>query len=314
MISGYLGNRSMGSKDYSNGLEGPGSKRHEVSAGLQETQVFKHSGQRAVAQDSDTQASVKSLFSTLNALMPALERLLQNKTQRPEQTTVKKTLIDKFAINDSKQSLQSPVDSHQYPALSKKKKGERPTDVWAGVMYGTKNNEPALSAIKAAMMKYGQSPLGVFSSVVRSDSGYKVVMRDGFELHLTLKEIARAKVFSGFQHGPNPEDGGMYKDVAFMYAASAKRAQLEHVGGTPNSFMDGLNTLCSNQDPATSLKQLGLEGVMRLTTWPALLQSGGIGVVKIGGNTNFAFEGMVDGCTTKQRLPDNHRGVTYELI
>ncbi|OAJ45715.1 hypothetical protein [Pseudomonas marginalis] len=321
MINGYLSDFYMRPKGGSSVHDGRGAKSCEPSAEVQKKQVFnegpvalKRPDTRTIVQESDAPISLESLYSSLYALMPSLKRLLQKEEQNSEQTSAKKMPDNKVAVSDGKQSVPQEVDSRQSPGLSKKKQGERPTNVWTGVMFSGKKNEPALSAIKAAMMRFGQSPLSVYSSVVRTESGYNVVMKDGFELSLTLKEIARAKVYAGFQHGRTAEDGGMFKDVIFMYAASAKRVQLESAGGAPKSFIDGLNMLCSYQDPATSLKQLGLEGVMRRTTWSALHHSGGIGIINTGGNTNFAFEGVLDGCVMKKTLPVGHPGVTYELI
>jgi hypothetical protein len=87
------------------------------------------------------------------------------------------------------------------------------------------DNHACVGAIKVAMTTYGQSPSQVFRTVAQTpDGGFDVTMRDGTTVHLTRAEIALASEKSGFVSTPNTP---MMRDATFIYAAMAKRAQVE---------------------------------------------------------------------------------------
>ncbi|MBJ2286340.1 hypothetical protein FRT60_07870 [Pseudomonas haemolytica] len=120
-----------------------------------------------------------------------------------------------------------------------------------------------VSAIKAAMYRFGQSPTDVFKEVTRTNDGYQVVMRDDFKLTLTDRELvegARGARFVG-------ADKGMLKDAQFLFAVSAKRAQMENNDRTAGrSFQAAIRSLNNGEDetgPGEGFLRLGLKSHMK---------------------------------------------------
>ncbi|MBV4480629.1 CsgG/HfaB family protein [Pseudomonas sp. SWRI124] len=120
-----------------------------------------------------------------------------------------------------------------------------------------------VSAIKAAMYRFGQSPTDIFKEVTKTSGGYQVVMRDDFQLTLTDRELAegaRAARFVG-------ADKGMLKDAQFLFAVSAKRAQMENNDRTAGrSFQAAIRSLNNGEDetgPGEGFMRLGLKKHMK---------------------------------------------------
>jgi len=131
----------------------------------------------------------EQMISTLSETLLALKLLLdkgglpvdgvvsrENSNFRPAEKNIKKD------------SSPENLSGRRHVGLSGKTTGERPDNIWNGVMFSQENNEPTLSAIKAAMMRFGQSPLGVYASVKPTREGYDIVMRDGLNSVLLLKK------------------------------------------------------------------------------------------------------------------------------
>ncbi|PHX42720.1 hypothetical protein AO284_22855 [Pseudomonas sp. NZIPFR-PS2] len=90
------------------------------------------------------------------------------------------------------------------------------------------------------MMQFGQKPTDVFKEVRETGSGYDVTMRDGVKVSFTKDELRQAATQARFK-GDDPQ---MITDANFMYAASAKRAQMENNDGTAGrSFQAAMNSL-----------------------------------------------------------------------
>ncbi|MGY2165632.1 hypothetical protein HX799_21430 [Pseudomonas tolaasii] len=149
------------------------------------------------------------------------------------------------------------------PGLSMKRHGAKANDIWGGFRQGSAGNCVTVSAIKAAMHRFGQSPTDICKEVTKIAGGYRVVMRDDFMLTLTEQELmqgVRGAQFVGV-------DAGMLKDAHFLYAASAKRAQMENNDGTAECcFAAARNSLNDKEDewgPGEGLKRLGLSEHMR---------------------------------------------------
>lgn len=149
------------------------------------------------------------------------------------------------------------------PGLSMKRSGARADDIWGGFRQGPSGNCVTVSAIKAAMHRFGQSPTDIYKEVTKMPGGYRVVMRDDFTLSLAdheLKRGARGAKFVG-------ADKGMLKDAQFLYAVSAKRAQMENNDGTAGrSFEAAISSLNDREDesgPGEAFKRLGLSKHMR---------------------------------------------------
>ncbi|MFP3449480.1 hypothetical protein SB765_31625, partial [Pseudomonas sp. SIMBA_067] len=84
--------------------------------------------------------------------------------------------------------------------------------VWSGFFQGAPGNCVTVSAIKAAMMRFGQSPQAIFRQVNAIPGGYEVVMRDSFSLRLTHEEINQARAASGLAGS----DRRMLDDANFL--------------------------------------------------------------------------------------------------
>lgn len=293
------------------------SKKQELpsvaGAELRVPQVDIHRSSSQTAQNTEEQLDV--LLPAISALVMRLKAMLADKNA-PSTKPVNGTFTKQILIRPVAQvPLAISESAKSYSAFSTKKIGEKPADIYRGVKFSGEKNEPVLSSIKAAMERFGQSPLSVYASVTRSDKGYDIVMRDGVKVSVTLGEIAKARFSCGFQYEPGRESGKMFKDVVFMYAASAKRVQLEHREDKPLNYDEALKVLVSHPGAHESLKRLGIIEYVRSSTAQELVETGAIGVVEVGGNTNFARDGWRDGCTMKQRMPsDSHCKSVYRLV
>lgn len=254
--------------------------------------------------------NAKNIQEQLSALLPVMGALVMKfNAMLGNKSTPSTKPINSFLTSPAltKPVEQAPLalreSTKAYSALSTKQMGEKPADVYRGVKFSHYKNEPVLSSIKAAMERFGQSPLSVYASVTRSGKGYDIVMRDGVKVSITPGEIAKAKLLCGFQYESGRENGKLFKDIVFMYAASAKRVQLERREDKPLTYDEALNVLASHPGAHESLKRLGIIEYVRSSTAQELVETGAIGVVEHGGNTNFAREGLLDGCSMKKRMP-----------
>lgn len=161
---------------------------------------------------------------------------------------------DPVVINKPKQPI---------PGLSSKRNGAKPDNIWNGFKQGRRGNCVTISAIKAAMAKFGQSPTDIYKSVEKTPDGYRVVMRDGFKLALKQSELDEAIRGSDFVL---LNDREMLKDAHFLFACSAKRAQMENNDGwASRSFGAAIHSLNTGEDewgPGEGFKRLGLESYM----------------------------------------------------
>ena len=163
-----------------------------------------------------------------------------------------------------------PEVAANIPGLSIKRNGAKPDNIWSGFRQGPSGNCVTVSAIKAAMYRFGQSPTDIFRSVRKEPGGYHVVMHDDFQLRLTDSELAQAAQGSRFI-GPDKE---MLKDAQFLFAVSAKRAQMEDNDGTASrSFHAALRSLNNGEaewGPGEGFLRLGLRKHMRTVPVSAL--------------------------------------------
>ena len=168
--------------------------------------------------------------------------------------------------------------------------GKKPDNIWSGFSQGPDGNCITVSAIKAAMMQFGQKPTDVFKDVKATANGYDVTMRDGFKLSLINEEVKQAARHAQFKG----DDPAMMTDANFMYAASAKRAQMQNNDGTAGrSFMDAMNSLNDGEHSREGLDRLGLSGRYRSAT-DAELRSGKVGTVEYGGHSMAVIDGRVE--------------------
>ncbi|WP_248733195.1 hypothetical protein [Pseudomonas sp. MWU13-2517] len=168
--------------------------------------------------------------------------------------------------------------------------GKKPDNIWSGFSQGPDGNCITVSAIKAAMMQYGQKPTDVYKEVKERGDGYDVTMRDGFKLHLSKGELQLAAKEARFR-GDDPQ---MMTDANFMYAVSAKRAQMENNDGTGGrSYQSALNSLNDGEDSREGLDRLGLKGRYRPAS-DTELRSSRVGTVEYDGHSMAVIDGRIE--------------------
>jgi hypothetical protein len=173
--------------------------------------------------------------------------------------------------------------------------GREDGNIWSGFKQGPDGNCVTVSAIKSAMMKFGQKPTDVFKEVKQAGDGYDVKMRDGFELHLSKDELKQAARYAQFRG----DDPAMMTDANFMYAVSAKRAQMEGNGEDDNrdtaklSFAHAMQSLNNGEMGWEALDRLGLKGLYRQSS-SSELASGKLGVVDYGGHSMAVIGGQIE--------------------
>lgn len=199
----------------------------------------------------------------------------------------------------------------QFPAAPV---GVKPADIWGGFYQGAERNCVTVSAIKVAMMKYGQNPLGIFKHVTDAADGYTLTMRDGCTVRLTHDELKAARTAANF-HGA---DKGLIDDAVFLYAASAKRAQLEnHEFRAGGGFDVALQTLNDGEVPGDALRRLGLYAFTRKSSVQELA-SGVPGTLANFEHSVAVVEGAYDDYGAKRGLNGSHwmhqRGRAIKLV
>ncbi len=156
-----------------------------------------------------------------------------------------------------------PNSEAALPCLSNKRGGAKPDNIWSGFRQGPDGNCVTVSAIKAAMHRFGQSPTDIYQQVTRLSGGYRVVMRDDFQLTLTDRELAEGARGARFRG----QDKGMLKDAQFLFAVSAKRAQMENNDYTAGrSYQAAIRSLNNGEDergPGEGFMRLGLRKHMK---------------------------------------------------
>ncbi|MEB0189285.1 hypothetical protein QN410_32040, partial [Pseudomonas sp. Bout1] len=168
--------------------------------------------------------------------------------------------------------------------------GKKPDNIWSGFSQGPDGNCITVSAIKAAMMQFGQKPTDVFKEVKENGNGFDVTMRDGFELSLSQDELQQAATHARFKG----DDPAMMTDANFMYAASAKRAQKENNDGTAGgSFQAAMNSLNDGEFAREGLDRLGLKGRYRSVN-NADLRNSKVGTVEYNGHSMAVIDGRIE--------------------
>lgn len=175
--------------------------------------------------------------------------------------------------------------------------GREAGNIWSGFKQGPDGNCTTVAAIKAAMMKFGQKPTDIFKDVKAAGDGWDVQMRDGFRLHLSKGELQQAAQQARFMG----DDPAMMTDANFLYAACAKRAQIEGHKGPLNgndhnaqrSYRDALASLNDGEMLNEGLDRLGLKGLYRQSS-SGELAGGVLGVVAYGGHAMAVIGGQIE--------------------
>lgn len=180
--------------------------------------------------------------------------------------------------------------------------GTQPADIWNGFYQGAEGNCVTVSAIKAAMMRFGQNPQGIFKKITATAEGYEVLMRDSFKLTLTHDELKQAKAASNLK-GSNP---ALLDDANFLYAVSAKRAQVENNDSRGNqSYEVAMATLNDGEYPGAALRRLGLFAYIRESTVEELAR-GTTGTLANTYHSVAVIDGKLDLYGQKLSLENSH--------
>ena len=228
----------------------------------------------------------------LSSLVGELERLLATLSARlnPDVDSVPlpASVTDNRTVNRDEFLKGTPANT-----------GIKPTDIFKDFYQLAEGNCVTISAIKAAMMRFGHNPYGIYKTIEATDSGYRIVMRDGFKLHITHDELKQAKAGANFGTD-RPND--VLVNAQFLYAVSAKRAYLENNDGEANkSFAAAIRSLNDGEYPGQALRRLGLKDFVA----PATLQdflNGAIGTVTSGFHSMAVVGGFLDKYGHKQPL------------
>jgi hypothetical protein len=237
---------------------------------------------------ADSSQLLKNMLEMFTQFFAQLQSLLSNKGTKVnlDATPVPTTpVLPKPDI-----PLPDPRASH-LPDLSSKRGGAKADDIWGGFRQGPDGNCVTISAIKAAMVKFGQSPTDIYKEVQKVAEGYRVTMRDGFALTLSRQELAegiRGSKFVG-------RDKEMLKDAHFLFAVSAKRAQLENNDGTAKrSYSAAVRSLNDGEDErgaGEGFLRLGLKQHMKKVPVSELAK-GTLGMVNRTGHSVAVINGI----------------------
>lgn len=239
-------------------------------------------GKDLQARLSDTKApGNESILVALKAVLEQLQRLILTFAD-DDRSDDSAELPSKEVVRPSdSDALKVQTDSKQVQGISNKKPGQPPDDIWMGLMEGNGLNAGYIACIKAAMLKFGQSPLGIYTSVTEKDGVYEVVMRDGNRASLSKADLEKAALFADFRG----TDESMIEDATFIYAVAAKRMQHDKSSkSVPNAFSKepyecALQLLTNYFRAYRAFPNLGLGAYMRETTPKELVASGGIGLI-----------------------------------
>jgi len=259
--------------------------------------------------------SLVSLVAELTAAVELLLRMISSDDRRDKE-------LNSLSVSHDKKDI-SPVvnDTPVKPVIDKKnvavfneKAVGIPKDIWFGFTEGEFNNTGMVAGIKAAMMRFGQSPTEVFASVREGKGGYEVVMKDGYKTSITREEVDKARQWADF----NGADAGMIKDATFMYAVAAKREQdnrsIEMLNGgvthyRDDPFEDAMDSLNNYFWGHKALVNLGLSAHMRKMPYSQAESEGVVAVVTVNyqsllmtnGNVDLAGPQKLEGSARKRR-------------
>lgn len=241
------------------------------------------------------QALFTSLFETFASLLGS--RPIRETAPVPTQSESGRQVMPTLQPVAPKAGLAGSM-----PGLSMKRNGAKPDDIWRGFRQGPSGNCVTVSAIKAAMHRFGQSPTDIYKAVTKTADCFRVVMRDDFVLSLTERELRQAAWGSNFVG----RDGELLKDAHFLYAASVKRAQMENNDGTAGrSFHAAMRSLNDKEDefgPGEGLERLGLRKHMR-TVKARKLGDGLVGICNRRGHSVAVIDGLEEMWGRKGRAP-----------
>lgn len=212
--------------------------------------------------------------------------------QQPVARTYGYMLAGGDAVDDDRSFERNSVSISSVPESAK------PADIWGGFYQGVEGNCVTVSAMKAAMMKFGQSPTAIYKDISATVSGYQVTMRDGYSLHVSFDELRKAEQGSNLRG----HDTKLLRDANFLYAVSAKRAMNEnHDFRAAQSFEVAMETLNDGEYPGEAFRRLGLYAYTRPSTAQELAD-GALGTLAGAGHSVAVVNGSLDWYGSKHSL------------
>jgi hypothetical protein len=199
------------------------------------------------------------------------------------------------------------------------KPGEKPStefgpgNIWSGLYQKYNGTCVTVAAFKALFMHRGKDPQDIFENVTETADGFDVTMLDKFRCFISKKELQEAAEYAGFE-GDDPQ---MLRSGIFLYAASAKRAQIEGNGLDDNpddakrSFRHAMQSLNNGEMPHEALDRLGYKGRYRVSTSDELA-NGQLGVVAYNRHAMAVIGGRVELWGRRGGRPQE--GIAYALI
>ncbi|AZE95554.1 hypothetical protein C4J96_3449 [Pseudomonas orientalis] len=260
--------------------------------------------QHSVSVGNDAQA-INAVVALFTSFFTQLLALIADKKEKNRPDAVPSPVVPQVTPQPV---LPKPDAAANIPGLSNKRGGAKPDNIWSGFRQGPDGNCVTVSAIKAAMHRFGQSPTDIFQEVVKTNDGYHVLMRDGFPLTLSDRELVEGSRGAKF-NGP---DKGMLKDAQFLFAVSAKRAQMENNDRTAGrSYQAAIRSLNNGEDetgPGEGLLRLGLRNHMKRVRVRDLAQ-GQLGMVNRTGHSVAVINGREELWGKQGRAPTHGQAV-----
>ena len=268
--------------------------------------AYRNISRSSVSVGNDTHA-INAVVALFTSFVTQLFSLVDDKKERNIPDAVPLPSPDVPQVTPQLE-LPKPHAAANIPGLSDKRSGAKPENIWSGFRQGPDGNCVTVSAIKAAMYRFGQSPTDIFKEVARINDGYHVVMRDGFRLTLTDRELAEGIQGAKF-YGP---DKGMLKDAQFLFSVSAKRAQMENNDGTAGrNYREAIRSLNNGEDergPGEGFLRLGLKNHMKRVPVGELAR-GQIGMCNRTGHSVAVINGREELWGRQGRTPTHGQAV-----
>ncbi|AZE84853.1 hypothetical protein C4J98_3452 [Pseudomonas orientalis] len=260
--------------------------------------------QHSVSVGNDAQA-INAVVALFASFFTQLLALVADKKQKNMPDAIPSPVIPQVTPQPV---LPKPDAAANIPGLSNKRGGAKPDNIWSGFRQGPDGNCVTVSAIKAAMHRFGQSPTDIFQEVAKTNDGYHVLMRDGFRLTLSDRELVEGSRGAKF-NGP---DKGMLKDAQFLFAVSAKRAEMENNDRTAGrSYQAAIRSLNNGEDesgPGEGFLRLGLKKHMKRVPVRELAR-GQIGMCNRTGHSVAVINGREELWGKQGRAPTHGQAV-----
>lgn len=243
---------------------------------------------------ANNQSQIEQLTDTLKQLMEIVKQLI--------------TVVSAMAQGQARANSGNGMSNNPFSvpaggdALGSRSSGSRSNadysagDIYRGFYQGQEGNCVSVGAIKAAMVAFG--PDQVFQNVQRTANGVDVTMRDGQRVQLTNSELALARQHGNFRG----TDSNLINNATVMYAAMAKRAQMEGNDGLGRmNYVQALNSLNNGENYLEGPHWLGLDGYVQRID-PSQMNNYAASVGASNSHVVFNSGGVIDSYGNRERF------------